>query len=239
MHNSLILTYHNIVDGKEKDLLLYDVSLEDFRQQMDIVRNTQCAIRATNIVLTFDDGYKSWANEVFEVLSQYRLKAIFFICIKHLEEGKVSCVDILKLKNAGMEIGSHSVSHSYLNTLSETELFAELGESKKALESIIQSEVKYFSVPYGNCSERIVKIAQAVGYQAVFTSVIGINHRAGYTLKRISLKRDTSLKEFKAIIAGKGLGRMAFEQGVKDTFKNIVGVKNFHFLRNCVVRKAE
>lgn len=279
MHNSLILTYHNIVDGKSNDLLLYDVSLDDFRQQMEYLRQladeqhkvagSELPVTSANTpfiyeseyevrnpkhvttnskpetrnslkyVITFDDGYHSWAKEVLADLLQHGLKAIFFVCIKHIEEGKISCVDILKLKNAGMEIGSHSVSHSYLDTLSETELFTELGESKKALESITQAEVKYFSVPYGNCSERIVKIAQAIGYQAVFTSVIGINQRAGYTLKRVSLKRDTSLTDFKEILAGKRIGRMAFEQGFKDTIKRIVGVKNFHFFRNCIVRKAE
>lgn len=238
MNKTIILTYHNVVDAKN-DLLLYDVSLSEFKKQVELLRNTQSAIRTTDILLTFDDGYKSWANEVLDVLVKNNLKAYFFICIKHIDEGKITKEDILRLKNAGMTIGSHTVSHRYLNTLSETEIFAEMGESKQMLEDIIGSEVAFFSVPYGNYSKKIMKVAQAVGYQAVFTSKIGINPRPSYILKRIAVKRYLILDEFKRIIEGKGIRTMAMNQKIKNAVKSVMGVERFHAVRNVVVRKAE
>ena len=57
--------------------------------------------------------------------------------------------EIKYISSLGFEIGSHGVSHSVMSRLSCDEQFAELDQSKKFLENLIQKPVTSFCYPYG------------------------------------------------------------------------------------------
>jgi peptidoglycan/xylan/chitin deacetylase (PgdA/CDA1 family) len=230
--------YHNIVDTNE-DLHLYDVSLKSFEEQMGYIHDMYNVIRDTSVILTFDDGYKIWAGEVLNLLKKFNLKAYFFVCIKNLDKGEITKEDILKLKNNGMIIGSHSVTHRFLHLLEESEIYYELYESKKTLEKIIGEEVKYFSVPRGIYNSRMLKIAKEVGYEYLFTSNFGINETEDFLLKRIAIKRNTSLEDFKNIVNGKINKKLIFYQKLKDVAKKSLGINNYNWLRKVLVPRVE
>ncbi len=258
--DSLILIYHNVVESNN-DLHLYDVSLDNFRKQVSLLkssshhvtkshvltanrytlsaklRSTQYAIRDT--ILTFDDGYESWANNVLDILNEAGLKAYFFVCIEFIKNGSISEEDIVKLKNNGMVIGSHGLTHRFLHTASNEELFYELGESRRILEGIIQEKVEHFSVPRGVHNRRILKIAKDVGYKHVFTSDIGINRKNDFALKRIPIKRDVSLEDFRNILNGKVIKKIVFEQKIKDIAKKVLGIDSYNRIRKVLVPRAE
>lgn len=239
MNKILTLTYHNIVD-KNKKLLLYDVNLQRFQAQMKQVSLLMHArIKVLDIMVTFDDGYGVWAREVLDTLKQYSLKAYFFVCVKFLQQGKIYREDILKLKDAGMTIGSHSMTHRFLHTLPEKELVYEMRESKRILEDVLKDEVKIFSLPYGAGTPAILKAAEQAGYQHVFTSQAGINTSLDFSLKRIPVKRNTTIEQFRKITVGKGIRGMVVKQKTKELVKKLVGAERFHRLRNKVVRNAE
>ncbi len=61
----------------------------------------------------------------------------------------LSSQDVKSLVEAGMKIGSHANTHRLLPQLDEQEIISELSESKRILESIIESEVNEFCYPYG------------------------------------------------------------------------------------------
>ena len=231
MKESLILTYHNIV-SPEKDLLLYDVNLDNFKQQIECLRDTK-------IIPSFDDGYKSWANEVLEILKENNINAYFFICIEYLENGSISESDILKLKNNGMVIGSHSLSHCFLHVLSNKEIHYELSRSRAILEDITGSKISCFSIPRGVYDRRVVSIAKKVGYKNIFTSDIGINKGDNFVFKRIAIKRNTNIEIFKDILRGKKIINMRISQKIKDFAKSVLGIKNYNFLRSVTISKAE
>ena len=258
MENTLILLYHNIVHFK-KMLDLYDVNFQKFKSHMELLRllpslsvmtldtsrytektrDTRYAQRNTNVVLTFDDGYCSWPRAVLNLLKNFNFRAHFFICIKNLKEGEITKKDIIKLKNNGMVIGSHSMTHCFLNTLSKKDVFYELNESKKILEDIIQDEVKYFSIPRGIYTKEVIEIAKRAGYKNLFTSEIGINYNQDFLLKRIPIKRNTKLSDFKDILNGKNVERMAFNQKLKDKAKVLLGIDNYNRLRKALVPRVE
>jgi len=159
--------------------------------------------------------------------------------IKNLKEGEITKKDIIKLKNNGMVIGSHSMTHCFLNTLSKKDVFYELNESKKILEDIIQDEIRYFSIPRGLYTKEVIETAKRAGYKNLFTSEIGINYNQDFLLKRIPIKRNTKLSDFKDILNGKNVERMAFNQKLKDKAKVLLGIDNYNRLRKALVPRVE
>ncbi len=229
---NLVLMYHDVkLPGTPLDL--YDVALEHFKSQMEFLRNNP--LLGSEVMLTFDDGYRSWAGEVLQVLNSFDLKACFFVCLNFLKESKISKDDILCLKQQGMIIGSHGVTHNFLHCMKDKDIFYELTESKKTLEDITGEEIKYFSVPRGLYNQKVLRIAQEAGYEKVFTSDIGTNQGGNYTLKRVALKRDTTLQDFQDFLSRKNFKRMAFKQALKDGAKKMIGIKFYNKIRNVLI----
>jgi len=227
--------YHNITvaDGK---LHLYDVSPENFKKQIEILRNTACS---AEVILTFDDGFKSWANEVLDILKSANLMGYFFVCIKNIKNKDITETDIRKLHDSGMIIGSHSMTHNYMHRLSDEEIYYELKESKNILEGIVGEDIESFSVPRGLYKENLLRIAKEIGYKNVFTSDYGINNGLGFTVKRIPVKRGATLKDFQCIITAKQDSKGVFYQKVKDAAKSILGIDNYDYVRRILVPRAE
>lgn len=91
-----------------------------------------------------------------------------------------------------IEIGSHTVNHPRVSSLTPEAAFSELFDSKTRLEERLGSGVPFFAFPYGraaDCSERDFSIARKAGYAGVATTRKGIvRHRAQpYALPRNTL----------------------------------------------------
>jgi len=114
--------------------------------------------------------------------------------------------DIVKLKNAGMETGSHTVTHPNLAALSGAELAGEIAGSRKMLEEILCTPVRAFSYPFGKrytCNEQVRQAVIDAGYESATMTLFG---RAGahsdlYALPRIGV-RDAALVRLKVNLLG-------------------------------------
>jgi len=58
--------------------------------------------------------------------------------------------DIKALSSMRIEIGNHSMGHTFFRSLSPTELETEIVESRALLEYLSGQPVPYLSIPYGN-----------------------------------------------------------------------------------------
>ncbi|MCM8773456.1 MAG: polysaccharide deacetylase family protein [Candidatus Omnitrophica bacterium] len=229
---SVVLMYHNMVNDK-KDLSLYDVRYNSFIRQMEVLKLCRRGYKINtplDIIITFDDGYKSWAGEVLDILKKNGLKAYFFVSIEFLRKGMISKEDIVRLNDNGMVIGSHGVFHRFFFNLSNEDLFYELGESKKILEDIVRKEIIDFSVPRGIYNKKLEIIAKDVGYKRLFTSIVGINDSDNFIVKRVPIKSYTTIDEFEKIIEGK-IKLIAFMQNLKDKAKVILGINFYNYVR--------
>lgn len=137
------------------------------------------------VVLVFDDGFENFYTTVFPLLSEYTIKTTIFPvvgCIgtyfswdiyrpkKHLSRDQ-----LIKLSEAGHEIGSHTMTHPDCVLLSDAAVRTELIDSRKILEDVIQKPVHSLSFPLGSWNKRIWDIALECGYTA---GVIYRNHAA-------------------------------------------------------------
>ena len=73
-----------------------------------------------------------------------------------IELGQSECIDI----------GSHSVTHSALPSVSETDQHAEIAGSRKDLERILGRRLDAFSYPYGKFNQDVVTKVADAGYAA-------------------------------------------------------------------------
>ena len=77
------------------------------------------------------------------------------------------------LADAGMELGSHSLSHPDLRKLDDGELAAELRESKEAVERITGSPCRTFAYPFGLYDETVTQAVAEAGYELAFAWLPG------------------------------------------------------------------
>jgi len=75
------------------------------------------------------------------------------------ELAAVACAD-------GVQIGAHTVSHSYLGALASDEQAHEVVESKRMLEEITRRPVRHFAYPHGDHEPETVAYVRAAGFAA-------------------------------------------------------------------------
>ncbi|MCC7103843.1 MAG: polysaccharide deacetylase family protein [Chloroflexi bacterium] len=132
------------------------------------------------MVLTFDDGLLSQLSGAVPVLQRYMVGATFFV-MQSFGDGVhryMTPDNIRALRDAGFEIGSHTVNHASLVSLRSLNFgayLAEIFDSRKLLESMLQQPVRLFAYPYGSWDAAATRDLEAAGYRAAVTTVPGTN----------------------------------------------------------------
>jgi peptidoglycan/xylan/chitin deacetylase (PgdA/CDA1 family) len=99
---------------------------------------------------------------------------------------------VCDLRDGGMEIGAHTVTHPILANLAEDRAADELRESKNRLETITGDKITLFAYPNGRLgedyTERDVRLVRDVGFRAAVSTQPGV---AGPTSDPYQLPRFT------------------------------------------------
>jgi peptidoglycan/xylan/chitin deacetylase (PgdA/CDA1 family) len=161
------------------------------------------------IMITFDDGYRDAFDKAAPVLSKLRMRATAYVISGRIVNGDrhfLSWGLIRGLERRGIEIGSHSVSHSDLTQLSDRDLLHELVRSRRALERGLCHPVQWLAYPFGAYDERVVKLARRAGY------VLGVTTQAGafqsakqpLALRRLRVLDSTGVRGLAALLGTSG-----------------------------------
>ena len=96
---------------------------------------------------------------------------------------------VREMHAAGMEFGSHAHSHHLLTVLSRAEVAREVRDSKKQMESILDTPVTTFAYPNGNYNHDAIAELKAAGYRLATTTRKGINTAwtSPFELRRINV----------------------------------------------------
>lgn len=134
--------------------------------------------------VTFDDGFVGMHEFAMPVLLREGLQATFFIVAGTLGTTRadadwvrdaprprrtLSATQVLDLRDAGFEIGSHSDTHRNLTTLNEREIVSDLRRSRDVLEDLIERPVTLFAYPGGRHDENARRAAATVGFHHSFS----------------------------------------------------------------------
>jgi len=135
-------------------------------------------------------------ENAFPILREHGFKATVFPITQfvggwnqwdyHIRSFRSSHCDwwhLRELVQAGWEIGSHTVTHANLRTLSSVQRWHELRYSKEVLQHKLGEEVNVLSYPFGWLNAPVANMAQSAGYRAACT--LGFNAQMGrYAIRR-------------------------------------------------------
>ncbi len=160
--------------------------------------------RAAGLVgLTFDDGYTDFVTHAMPALARYGFGATVFVIAGALgadnrwdrpgpRKTLMTADEVRQAAAAGIEIGSHSLTHARLTGADEPALAAEVGDSRVVLAELTGQEIEGFCYPYGAVGGREVDAVRAAGYGyacAVYPSTLDGPHAIPRTFVG---DRDTS-----------------------------------------------
>jgi peptidoglycan/xylan/chitin deacetylase (PgdA/CDA1 family) len=143
-----------------------------------------------SVIFTFDDGYEDNYLEAYPILKKFGYTAIFYIPYNTIGREVLFSRDIREsncpahnrfmnwkqirsMYRAGMEIGSHTLSHDNLVRMSDNRAKQEIVESKKKIEDKIGDKITSFCYPGGFFSEKHAAWAADAGYCSACTTVHG------------------------------------------------------------------
>jgi peptidoglycan/xylan/chitin deacetylase (PgdA/CDA1 family) len=153
------------------------------------------------VSLTFDDGWASQATAGAPILSQFGDKATYYIItgsVGDSADGYMTLNQVKALKNGGNEIGSHTVTHPDLTTLTLKKLTAELTQSQTYLQNKLGVAITSFAYPYGAYNAQTTTEVKKY-YGSARTSDVGLNAKAGFDPYRVQseyVTPQTTLADF-------------------------------------------
>ena len=144
------------------------------------------------VAITFDDGYAANLSEAIPLLLDAGMPFTFFVTVSNLLNGEPFQHDLERgepsrplcrrelcdLAAAGVEIGSHGLTHVEFSSLDVKELGREITESKMILEDILGQPVRSLAVPYGqprHMTPDLFRMAREAGYDRVCSAYGGYN----------------------------------------------------------------
>jgi peptidoglycan/xylan/chitin deacetylase (PgdA/CDA1 family) len=197
-----ILCYHNVATPpKDAPFKLLYVRPDRFERQLWVLRRLGlrgvCASEGVArlrsgtargcVVLTFDDGYADTLTTAAPLLRRYGFTATCYVVsnaigtynrwdAEYLRETKplMSREQLEQWLAAGMEVGSHSLSHQRLRELPRAVAQYEIVESRAALHSMFGVPIDHFAYPFGDFTDDIVELVAHAGYASAVTVVPGM-----------------------------------------------------------------
>jgi peptidoglycan/xylan/chitin deacetylase (PgdA/CDA1 family) len=179
LQNELIsFVYHRFGESKYAST---NISLENFRKQLDYLKENEYhvltmgeavsagAVPERSVVLTVDDGYKSFLNKGLPILQEYGYKATLFINTETIGVGNyLSWEDLKVISDAGIEIGSHSHKHDNFLNYPDDKISAAFRNDLQVSQDLFEKNLGFkpvvYSYPYGEYSKKMKSIVIRYGF---------------------------------------------------------------------------
>jgi peptidoglycan/xylan/chitin deacetylase (PgdA/CDA1 family) len=182
----LYLAYHSVLsEDTISDLPVgIGISKSNFRIHCLAVKNFFIPLYkliygpSSDIIMTFDDGYKDNLDNALGFLKKYQLKAVIFITTSKIgnffltpaaEQMPVLTAEQIKeCSDQGVLIAVHGREHRFLDMIESRKLFADLQTARTKLEEITKRECSMISYPFGRVDPRVIEIAGKSGFKKGF-----------------------------------------------------------------------
>lgn len=175
-----------------------------------------------NIILAFDDGYRSWTH-LLKLIADEGIAPLLFVnsdfidlqgdaaalycktTIRTWPEDALTCDSLKALAAAGAEIGGHTRGHINLLTTLPDAAASSIAADRTALANALGVPPRCFAYPFGLYNETAVQLVQASGYTYGFSSDAGDleDSSSPYMLRRINIGMRPPLVA-RALIEGWG-----------------------------------
>jgi peptidoglycan/xylan/chitin deacetylase (PgdA/CDA1 family) len=174
--------------------------------------------REREIIITFDDGFQSVFRQGLPVLRELAVPAINYIVAGEIGGTNswdraigaqicplMSREEILEWQSAGLEIGSHTMTHPRLTAIPPDQARREIFDSKKILEDLCGRPVPHFAYPYGDWNPAIRDLVAEAGYETAAVAYPGVNT---FESDRLTLQRFLATHRLpRAVALGRAVQR--------------------------------
>ncbi len=192
--NPVVLMYHRVCRDEDWRPSAFVVSASAFRRQMAWLARHGCytprvsdvlrdggrapAVCGRPVVITFDDGYADVLANAVPILRAFGFTAAVFPVLdlarrfNHWDEAPelaaplLSTDELRAVDAAGLELGSHTMTHASLVTADDGALRWELERSREVLAGIAVRPLPVVAYPFGDVDDRVKEAARAAGYEA-------------------------------------------------------------------------
>lgn len=208
--SATVFYYHRVGPFRPGAPKKMTVLPERFRAQMDVAaRHPSLSLDDVlagkkGVAITFDDGFLDCMEHALPALRERKLTATFFIVATSLggtdawnrntpfpEERVMGLDDLKGLRDAGMEIGSHSLTHGALTR-------EEVVESKRLLEEKLGVSIRHFAYPRGEWTPESAGWAKEAGYAAAWATKGG--NEEPYSRRRLPVAASATAFTLRAKI---------------------------------------
>lgn len=154
------------------------------------------------VAITFDDGYPSTLDIAAPILSRLGFGATVFIPTRKVGRKAdfiaafperpywptlLDWAGVRRLTDHGLEIGSHTLTHPFLDELAaedEERAFEELATSRDDIARELGAPPRFLCYPYGAFSPTVEALAERAGYEAALTTTPPDGTFSPYRLRR-------------------------------------------------------
>lgn len=121
------------------------------------------------IAISFDASWGAERTEqILDILDKYHVKTTFFLVNIWIEDYPDLASEIVE---RGHEVGLHSETHPHMTELSDSQIIAELQNNSKMITDTCGCTPKLFRPPYGDYNNRVIELADSLGYKTIQWSV--------------------------------------------------------------------
>lgn len=225
-----ILFYHRVADEFPNPWSMttaqFEAQIDWLSENFDLIslKEAQRRIQSGNdrpaVAITFDDGYSDNCSHALPLLIERRIPVTYFVTTYHTTHNKpfphdverneilpANSIESLRaLANAGVEIGGHTRTHIDLGQdWGQEQLFDEVIAATKEMESMLNSEIRYFAFPFGqkvNLNPQVFRLLKDHGFSGVCSAYGGVNDIGSDSFHLQRVHGDPNLERIKNWLTG-------------------------------------
>jgi peptidoglycan/xylan/chitin deacetylase (PgdA/CDA1 family) len=160
--------------------------------------------------ITFDDGFTGVLEHALPVLRRHGLPATVFLVAQTLTDDGLSPVwvrtpppwplttltldQVLELRDAGVDLQSHSWAHRDLVELGYDACVEDLRTSKELLEDLLGAAVSHLAYPRGLHDADVRRAAERAGYTHAYALPEGREEPGPYAVPRVGIHRGNDTR---------------------------------------------
>lgn len=218
-----ILLYHSVGTSPSAQFRDFCVSESQFSDHLEMISESGYTVVPLSqvvehiveggplpprpLVLTIDDGFRDSLDIAYPLLKAKEFPSILYVVAGFLglkstwltDEGAgnipmVSPEDLRFLSANGMEIGAHTLTHPWLDSLPSEEVRREVQRSRLVLSDIVGESIESFAYPHGYHSHRTVQLVRSAGFHSACAVRNLVSHSSDnpFALSRVTVRSDMS-----------------------------------------------
>jgi len=183
----IVLMYHRFDENKYPST---NIKINNFIEHLNLIKKNHFKFINPNnfenalldlkdekkILLTVDDGFKSFYDNAWPILKKQKIPFILFVNTREVgTNGYMNWDQIREIaKEKFVHIGNHSFSHEYLVDKNNEEIIYDIDRAIADFKNNLGYDSPFFSYPFGEYSNNFKNIIKDFGFKYAFGQHSGV-----------------------------------------------------------------